>query len=152
MRWVHARLAPPRALVTGTGFGTASYWSLTGALAAGFMLGLYLLLASGHLWQADFTLTVGWAIFATFGVVFWFWPFLASYYMYTPFRRLAVFRTRLGAAVYGASWHTAAHCLLISGLGSDPWSSTALLVPVAVGGLWGSWLVAAHAPAGFAHE
>lgn len=145
------RLAPPEALVTGTGFGTASYWSLTGALAAGFTLGLYLLLLSGTLWQADFTLTLGWAIFATFGVVFWFWPFLASYYMYAPLRRFRVLRTRSGAAVYGALWHTGAHCLLVSGLGNDPVSSV-LAVPVFVGGLWGSWLPAALAPPGVASD
>jgi hypothetical protein len=130
----------------GTGFGAASYWSLTGALAAGFTLGLYLLLLSGSLWHADVTLTIGWAIFATFGVVFWFWPFLASYYMYLPLRAIPVMRTRPGSALYGAFWHTAAHCLLVRGLDSEPWS-TALIVPVVVGGLWGSWLPAAHDPA-----
>jgi hypothetical protein len=142
-----ARFSPPAALIGGTGLGTASYWSLTGALAAGFTLSLYLLLLSGTLWEADFALTLSWAVFAAFGVVFWFWPFLVSYYMYAPLRRLRIMRTRAGAAAYGALWHSAAHCLLVSGLGNEP-ASAVLVVPVFVGGLWGSWLPAALAPPG----
>ncbi len=143
-RWLDQRLSPPSSLITSSGFSSASHWSLTGALAAGFALGLYFLLVSGNIWHADFTLTVGWAIFATFGVVFWFWPFLASFYMYMPLHRLL--SGRISAAVYGALWHTAAHCALVDGLGSEA-VNTSLLVPLVVGALWGSWLPAAVAPA-----
>lgn len=145
-RWIYDRLAPPRTLTVSYGFGAASYWSLTGALAAGFTLGLYLLCMSGNLWGADFTLTIGWAIFAAFGVVFWFWPFLGSYYMYAPLRYFSLLRTRMGAAIYGGLWHTTAHCLLIYWLEDNPFTG-AMLVPMAVGGLWGSWLPTAFASA-----
>jgi hypothetical protein len=147
-RWIVTRFSPPGALIRSRGFGAASYWSLTGALAAGFTMSLYLLLLSGMLWEADFVLTLGWAVFAVFGVVFWFWPFVVSYYMYVPLGRLRILRTRPGAAAYGALWHTAAHCLLVSKLGSETVSAV-LVVPVLVGGLWGSWLPAAvrRAPA-----
>ena len=89
-------------------------------------------------------MTVGWAIFATFGVVFWFWPFLASYYMYAPLK--AVLSSRPRAALYGAIWHAAAHTVLLNGLGSDPFNN-AIIVPILVGTLWGSWLPAATLPA-----
>lgn len=142
IRWLAERLAAPRALDTASGFGAASHWSLTGALAAGFTFGLYFLCVSGNVWNVDFTLTVGWAIFASFGVVFWFWPFLASYYMYQPLSRWLPGRLR--AAIYGALWHAAAHCALLEGLSGDGMSDS-ISVPLVVGALWGSWLPAAHA-------
>ena len=142
--WIAQRFAPPNALTTSSGFNAASYWSLTGALAAGFVFGLYWLLVSGDLWHVDFTLTAGWAILATFGVIFWFWPFLASYYLYSALSRFL--SGRLRAAAYGALWHAAAHCALLDGLGSNEVGST-IYVPLIVGALWGSWLPAAIAPA-----
>jgi hypothetical protein len=91
----------------------------------------------------DISLAIGWFIFAAFGVVFWFWPFLISYYMYEPIRRLPGLAGRAGGLVYGAAWHAVAHMLLVQSLGVDPWSVT-LLMPALVGGLWGSWLPAGY--------
>ena len=143
-RWLAQLLAAPRAMQTGSGFGAASHWSLTGGLAAGFALGFYLLCISGNFWHVDFTLTLGGAIFAGFGVVFWFWPFLASYYMYRLFARWLP-GGRLPAALYGALWHASAHCALLEGLSGDALSSS-VIVPLVVGALWGSWLPAAQRP------
>ena len=142
-RWIRQRLAPPRALETRSGFNAAAYWSLTAALAAGVALGLYLLLVSGNLARFDFTLAVGGLLFVAFGVVFFFWPFLASYYMYLPLAGLL--RGRIAAATFCALWHMAAHCALVDVLGSGS-PSSALLAPLVVGALWGSWLPAALAP------
>ena len=51
-RWLGQRLAAPQALRESRGFAAASYWSLTGALAAGVVVSLYLLCQSGTIWQA----------------------------------------------------------------------------------------------------
>jgi hypothetical protein len=140
--WLAARVAAPHTIRDNTGFAVASHWSLTGALAAGVAIGMYVLCVSGTLWNASLPLTVGWGIFAIFGVVFWFWPFLVSYQMYLLLARMGIARSRLGAALYGACWHMSAHSLLLIVLDSEP-LTYALIAPAAVGALWGSWLPAA---------
>ena len=145
-RWLGQRLETPQALCESRGFAAASYWSLTGSLGAGFVVSLFLLFQSGTIWQATVPFTVGWAVIAVFGTIFWFWPFLASYYMYLPLHHLlSPLRTRTGGAIYGALWHACAHCLFLDNLGGAPLSGT-LLCPILVGGLWGSWLPTAVAP------
>jgi hypothetical protein len=147
VRWLAARLSPPRALGTSEGFAAASYWSLTGALAAGFAVSLFVLWHNDSLWQASLPFTVGWAVVAVLGTIFWFWPFLLSYYMFQPlFRRIESLRRRTGGAMFGALWHAGAHCLLLTHLGADPWN-IGLICPLVVGGLWGSWLPTASTPA-----
>lgn len=144
-RWLGQRLEAPRALRESRGFAAASYWSLTGALAAGVVVSLFLLCQSGTIWQASMPFTVGWAIIAVFGAIFWFWPFLGSYYMCLPLHRLGLVDTRLSGAIYGALWHASAHYIALDYLGAEPFTH-ALLCPLLVGGLWGSWLPTAAVP------
>ena len=146
-RWLAIRTAPPRSLVTSTGFGAASNWSLSGAWAAGFTIGMYLLFVNHDLFSLGFAEVVGWLLCATFGMLFWFWPFLASFYMYSPLRRYRWLARRSGAALYGALWHGTAHHLLIEGVGGAQWGAS-MLVPLVIGGLWGSWLPSAFATPG----
>lgn len=141
-RWLAVRLAPPQTLTRYSGFPTASFWSITGALAAGIGLGLYLLLHTGAFWRADLAIALSWAVFAGMGVVFLFWPFLLSYYTYLPLAR--ALRSRPVAAVYGALWHMGAHAAVIYAMQGDQLDPV-LVVPLVVGGLWGSWLPAAVA-------
>ena len=143
-RWVHQRLAPPRSLQTSSGFSAASYWSLTGALGAGFAVSIYVLFASGTIWEANVPFTIGSAIVAVFGALFWFWPFLLSYYTFLPLHRFQLVTSRRGAAIYGAVWHCTAHYLFLDHLGAQPITS-AFICPLLVGALWGSWLPAADA-------
>lgn len=147
-RWIATRVAPPRSVVDSTGFSAASTWSMSGAWAAGFTIGLYLLFVNNDLFSLGVSELVGWLLCATFGMLFWFWPFLASFYMYSPLRRFRWLARRRGAALYGAMWHTTAHYLLIDSMGGDPCGAS-MLVPVAVGALWGSWLPAAFARPGW---
>ena len=144
-RWVELRLEAPQTLREAEDFVAASYWSLTGGLAAGMSVSFYALCKSGVIWEASVPFTIGSVIVAIFGVLFWFWPFLASYYMYLPLHFLGVARGRVAAMVYGALWHCGAHYWLLSHFDAPlPWST--FLCPLLVGGLWGSWLPAALAP------
>lgn len=146
-RWLGQRLEAPSALSESRGFAAASYWSLTGALAAGVVVSVFLLCQSGTIWQASVPFTVGWAVIAVFGAIFWFWPFLASYYMFLPVHRTGLVTTRAGGACYGALWHASAHYLLLSYFGASiDWH--ALSCPILVGALWGSWLPTAVSPPG----
>jgi hypothetical protein len=86
-RWVVAQLETPGPLARASGFTAAIYWSMSGALGAGLATSLYVMLVSGTLWTADFTLTLGWATFAALGVLVLVWPFLLSYYMFLPMYR-----------------------------------------------------------------
>lgn len=144
-RWLGQRLAPPQALRESHGFAAASYWSLTGALAAGVVVSLFLLCQSGTIWQATVPFTIGWMVIAVFGAIFWFWPFLGSYYMFLPLYRLGLVTTRARGAMYGALWHAAAHYVVLDSLSGEPFTH-ALMCPILVGALWGSWLPTAAAP------
>jgi hypothetical protein len=135
------RAAPPQFLRETKGFNAAVAWSASGALAAGFAIGLYVLITSHTLWQADLALTVGWAIFALLGVIVLFWPFLLSWLCYFPMSRLRVTQHRAAGAAFGALWHLGAQCAVVNALGGYV-SSWMMLVPVIVGGVWGSWLPA----------
>lgn len=139
--WMVDRASAPAHLREATGFNAAVAWSASGALAAGFGIGLYVLITSNTLWHADLALTVGWAIFALLGVIVLFWPFMLAWLAYFPLSKLPAMRYRATGAVFGALWHVGAHCAVVNGLGGhiSPWM---MVVPLVVGGIWGSWLPA----------
>ena len=138
-RWVVDRAAAPRWMREPNHYSAATSWSASGAAAASLAIGLYALVVSGLIWEADMAATVGWAVFSLLGVIVLFWPFLLSWLSYQPLSRIAIMRNRWVAAAFGAGWHAGAHSAVIASLdGHVSWAM--LILPITVGSLWGSWL------------
>lgn len=114
-------------------------WPVSGAVAGSVALTLTLAASSGHLWQTGFLASLGWALAAVFTTPLLFLPFLFSYLVYVLVHRVPLLDTRVGAGVFGASWHVAAHSWVLSGL-EAPMLHPSSLAPLIIGGLWGSWL------------
>jgi hypothetical protein len=117
--------------------GLAS-WSFSGAFAAGCALTLYAYWQAGALGQLDMSSSLGVALFASLGTMVLVWPFLVSALIYLAVWRHDGWRSRFAGALWGAIFHATAHGLALEAFASEP--SAGILIPVAVGGLWGSWL------------
>lgn len=112
---------------------------MTGAMAAGFALGVTVLMAKDALMSVNLALSLAWAVFIVLGVPIFILPFLVSFGL----AQLLGLRSRYVGAAYGAGFHVVAHCAVLYGLRLPPLAFPVILAPLLVGGLWGSWLPAA---------
>ena len=115
-----------------------SSWSFSGAFVAGCALTLYAYAQVGALDDMTMSSSLGVVLFASMGTMLLVWPFLVSALVYLAVWRHGGWRSRPAGALWGALFHAAAHGAALEAVASDP--STALVIPLAIGALWGSWL------------
>lgn len=136
--WAVGLLSPPR-FTREPADAAMWWWSMTGAMAAGFGLGVTVLMAKNALTTVNLTLSLAWSVFIVLGIPIFILPFLVSFAV----ARLLPLRSRWAGAGYGALFHAAAHCAVLYGLRLPPLAFPVICAPIVVGALWGSWLPAA---------
>ncbi len=141
--WIATKLEPPQRMQHGDGFLLPAWWASTGGVTGGIAMALMATLVTDTFWNASAIVVAAWALCVIFAVMVLFWPFLLSFFCYLPLREHLQSRPR--AAVYGAAWHLTAHSLVANALGVEILHPM-LLIPLVVGGIWGSWLPAAFEP------
>jgi hypothetical protein len=119
--------------------GLAS-WSFSGAFVAGCALTLYGYGVAGALGQLDMGRSLGVVLFASLGTMLLVWPFLVSALIYLAAWRHGGWRSRAAGALWGATFHAAAHMGLLQLFVAEP--ATGITIPLVIGALWGSWLPA----------
>lgn len=117
------------------------WWSVTGAMMAGFAIAVTLLISFDALMSVNLALSLAWLVFILLGVPVYLLPFLMCFSLVRHVR----LTSRYAGAAYGAVFHICAHCGVLYGLRIDPLVFPVILAPLLVGGLLGSWLPAALA-------
>jgi len=125
--------------------GVAS-WSFSGAFFAGCALTLYACWRAGALGELDMQSSIGVVIFAGLGMVLLVWPFVLSAVLYVAAWRRGAWRSRAAGALWGAGFHATAHAAVMNAFGAPALSG--VIIPIAIGALWGSWLPAVAAVCG----
>jgi hypothetical protein len=120
--------------------GGLAGWAFSGAFTAGCALTLYAYWRAGAIAQIDMGRSLGVVLFASLGTMLLVWPFLISALIYLTVWRHGGWRSRPSAALWGAAFHGLAHMTTLQLAMASP--STGLVIPVALGALWGSWLPA----------